>query len=119
MAYTSAIVNMPGRIAGVYRAAGTVIDVSGLNPKTLKLMIQEGRVTPVAANEVPAAVSSAELAFLDGVTSNVQTQLNGKAAAADLAAKADAADVIDVTAFKALVAGAADYAAFQTAVAAL
>ena len=53
--------------------------------------------------------TAAELNHTDGVTSNIQTQLDAKLSA----------ETITLTAFKAVVAASSDFADFQTRVAAL
>lgn len=95
MAYTRAVVNVSGKYAGVARVPGDEISVAGINPKTLRLMVQEGRLSPIGVSALPPSVDSTEAGYLDGLTGNVQEQLDLKLEAADIRDKLETADLAD------------------------
>lgn len=80
-AYVKVIVDVPNGIAYLQNAdtngylesrLNEKIDGSGLTASRALVSDADGKVTV-------SAVTSTELGYLDGVTSNIQTQLNGKA----------------------------------------
>jgi trimeric autotransporter adhesin len=86
----------------------TIVDPDA--DRTIKLPNQSGCLPVLAADSNTAVTATPEeLNYVDGVTSNIQTQLDAKLAS----------ETITLTAFQAVVAASSDFADFQSRVAAL
>lgn len=121
MAYSRAIVNVSGRYNGVLCKAGDEVSLVGVPLSRVRGMVEEGRISPIGLNAAPPSVDNTEMGYLDGVTSNLQTQLDGKASTAAIAhmvVTGDLAAYVAVDDLQSLVAASADFAAFKVAVAA-
>lgn len=89
-----------GSTAGYWDPLGGTVDLSSYQTKSVGTA-NRALVTNSSGNIAVSAVTSTELGYLDGVTSSIQTQLNGKQAT--ITGAATTIDTENLTASRALV----------------